>query len=325
MIVKVIGAGMAGLLAGQLLRHHHDVVIYEAQAGLPNNHSALLRFRTPVVGDIIGVSFLPVQMVKGTLPWANSIADLLAYSFKCTGYARSDRSILTAGLETHQRFIAPPDLVARLSEGLNIIYNAAIDTRSLTEWQQKTMRVISTVPMPALLTMLGLPQRTLNFANVLGVNINCDLGPTFDAYVSLYVPNPDIQFHRVSITGQQLTIEYAYPGQSMRTVQEHKVRLQEQNFQQVQDAISLLGFNAHVLTSAPKVSIQRYAKILPIAESARRHLIASITEQFGIFQLGRYSTWRPGLLLDDLVQDVRVITRLMDDPYTRRLEASRGT
>ena len=50
--VTIIGAGMAGLLAANMLRHR-DPVILEAQKSLPNNHHALLRFRSSVVGDVL--------------------------------------------------------------------------------------------------------------------------------------------------------------------------------------------------------------------------------------------------------------------------------
>jgi len=56
------------------------------------------------------------------------------------------------------------------------------------------------------------------------------------------------------------------------------------------------------------VSEQRYHKIEPIDEEDRRAFIfwsSSIANR--AFSLGRFACWRPGLLLDDLVKDVRKI------------------
>jgi hypothetical protein len=51
-------------------------------------------------------------------------------------------------------------------------------------------------------------------------------------------------------------------------------------------------------------------KILPIDEDIRRRFIMWASDNFGIYSLGRFATWRPGLQLDDLVNDVRVIQRI---------------
>ena len=47
-------------------------------------------------------------------------------------------------------------------------------------------------------------------------------------------------------------------------------------------------------------------------EKIRKSFIVRATKDFGIYSLGRFATWRPGLLLDDCVKDIRVITRLID-------------
>ena len=56
MTVIVIGAGMAGLLAGSMLRSECESVV-EAQPNLPNNHSAVLRFRSTAVADTLNIPF----------------------------------------------------------------------------------------------------------------------------------------------------------------------------------------------------------------------------------------------------------------------------
>ena len=62
----IYGAGLAGLLAGNILRKYHPK-IYEAQSELPNNHSALLRFRTSDVGTACSIPFKRVKVSNTTL------------------------------------------------------------------------------------------------------------------------------------------------------------------------------------------------------------------------------------------------------------------
>ncbi len=51
-------------------------------------------------------------------------------------------------------------------------------------------------------------------------------------------------------------------------------------------------------------------KILPIDEDVRKRFIMWASDKHQVYSLGRFATWRPGLLLDDVVNDVRVIQRI---------------
>jgi hypothetical protein len=145
----IVGAGMAGLLAARMLSHRKPVV-WETQKALPNNHSAVLRFRTSQVGDILGIPFKKVNMIKDTLHWRNPIADSLAYSYKNSGSYRSDRSV-TRGLVSEERFIAPPDLISQMAEGVKIEFGREYDPN---DPHVRGSNVISTIPMPALMELL---------------------------------------------------------------------------------------------------------------------------------------------------------------------------
>src|SRR4051812_33221531 len=114
----IIGAGIAGLLAANILKHHRPIVL-EAQERLPNNHSAVLRFRTNRVGEVLGIPFKKVKVLKATLPWKNPVADSLAYAHKCLGTYRSDRSIPERPEEV-ERWVAPPDLIKRMANMVDI-------------------------------------------------------------------------------------------------------------------------------------------------------------------------------------------------------------
>lgn len=288
----IIGAGLAGLLAGNMLRHRSPEII-DGQKELPNNHSAVLRFRTSIVGDVTGVAFKKVTMVKSVLPWKNPVADALVYSRKNTNYYKSDRSI-TSGTVVGDRYIAPKDLIARLAKQCVLYFDSPVDAQTLKAWYDDNLPVISTMPMPKLMELLGYESK-VTFNHVPGVNIKA-LVYNCDAYVSLVVPNPEYDFSRISITGNELIVEC--PGMDGITdVGARQTALQ---------AANLLGLRTTDLLEI-KAKTQTYAKILPISEEERRAFIHWASIKHNIFSLGRYATWRPGLLLDDLVQDIRLI------------------
>src|SRR5215468_2998308 len=163
MTLTIVGAGMAGLLAANLLSHH-DVEIVESQPQLPNNHSAVLRFKTPNVGTALHIPFKPVQMIKDALRWRNPVADALAYSYKNHLCYRSDRSI-SSGLVSETRYIAPDDLIQQMSARVKIKYGVKWETHIAYP------PTISTIPMPALMELLDFSPLPV-FEYVQGCNVS---------------------------------------------------------------------------------------------------------------------------------------------------------
>lgn len=295
MNLEIVGAGMAGLLAANMLRHRKPYIT-EIQSQLPNNHSAVLRFRSHEVADVLNIPFRKVSMVKAALPWENPVADALAYSFKNTGTYRSDRSII-AGLVTDDRFIAPSDLISRMAEDIDIRYGKSFEPPVVNKF------VISTLPMPTLMTLLKYPER-LSFTYAEGLNVCANIH-NCDAFVSLLVPNPNLPMSRISITGSELIIEV--PRFNFHNVDE-KFISNEICGNLIAEACRLLGFGESQMFGV-EWHRQKYAKISPINDDVRKEFMHWATDRFGIFSLGRYATWRPGLLLDDLVKDIRLIDR----------------
>jgi hypothetical protein len=301
--MNIIGAGMAGLLAGNMLRHL-DPTIYEKQNDLPNNHSAILRFRSSVVGDVLGIPFAKVTMVKSAVPWRNSIADAMAYTNKCTGVLRSDRSMPTEPT-TEERYIAPPDLINRMAHGLHIKYGTEIAATELK--LNASLRgagpIISTAPMPVMMKLLDYEcPAHVHFSSAPGINIRGKIG-NCDAYVSLYVPDPTYDFSRVSISGNQMIIEV----QNLKMEQIGSLKEENSELNNiVEAALYMLGIEPNRVSDIT-VTEQRYSKILPIDDDVRKEFLFWATDKFNIYALGRFATWRPKLLLDDLVKDVRLI------------------
>lgn len=299
MTITIIGAGMAGLLAANLLSRRNPIV-YEAQAALPNNHSAVLRFRSSIVGDALGIPFKKVQMIKAPLPWRNPVADALAYSTKCFGIARSDRSILD-GVVVAERYVAPENLIQRMAEGVNINYGSRALSRPPIDFP-----TISTIPMPSLMAILGYHDRP-KFNYVPGLNISARIAKC-DAYVSLLIADPAFSYSRISITGDELIIEVPRKcDQAIDECTSASTKLLSAELI-VSSAIEHLGIAPERVSSIAWKE-QTYAKIAPIDDDARKRFLHWATVNHNIFSLGRYATWRPKLLLDDLVNDIRKIER----------------
>lgn len=294
--INIVGAGMAGLLAARMLAiHNRRVVVFEAQDRLPNNHSAVLRFRSSVVGDVLGIPFKKVSMIKDVVPWRNPVADALSYSMKATGSLRSDRSI-SYGPVSAERWIAPPDLIKQMADGVNVVYN-----HNYSFINPLSKATISTIPMPALMKALDYKGKWPEFRHHQGINVISEIADC-DAYVTLMFPDPEIPFTRASITGNQMIVECTLHNNSEETWFPGEVADLAANF---------LG----VPCPDNAVAVpQRYAKILPIDEEQRRAFMFWSTIEKGIYKLGRYGTWRPKLMADDLVQDIRRIEGWIDNP-----------
>lgn len=300
--IRIVGAGMAGLIAGSVLRGQVSEVI-EAQATLPNNHSALLRFRSSVVGDAVGIPFKKVKVMKAVHMPSNPVADVMMYSAKVGGKSTL-RSITTAKGEIEDRFIAPDNMIKRMADGL-----AGVIKLGETVGDFNVLNpTISTMPMPVLMNALGWAHKP-EFQYRNGWTVNIDLPPSkVDACVTLYYPNPRDPQYRASITLNRLIIEGA--GDWIDGLEPN---------QMVRECMIDLGLYSLIdeLPSKIEVKPQRYAKIMPIDESLRKRFILWASETHGVYSLGRFATWRPSLMLDDLINDIRVIQRMISgDPST---------
>lgn len=305
--IRIVGAGMAGLIAGSVLRGQ-VVSLHEAQPSLPNNHSALLRFRSSVVGDAVGIPFKRVKVMKAVHMPSNPVADVMMYSAKVGGKSTL-RSITTAKGEIEERFIAPDNMIQLMASGLmdRIKLGDRVEDFSIFK------PTISTMPMPTLMSVLGYPHLP-KFQYRNGWTVNVDLPPELvDACVTLYYPNPRDPQYRASITLNRLIIEGA--GEWIDGLEPN---------QMVRECMIDLGLFSLIdqLPSKIEVKPQRYAKIMPIDESLRKRFILWASETHGVYSLGRFATWRPSLMLDDLINDIRVIQRMISGdsstPYNSR-------
>jgi hypothetical protein len=303
----ICGAGLAGLLAANMLQHYKPI-LFEKQKTVPNNHSAVLRFRHKIFSDVVGIPFKQVRLIKHVVPWRNPVADALAYSEKNTGVARTDRSIANEA-DDGTRYIAPPNLIEQLSSRVTVrlgmevnLANGRIGGSEPSMHINKDEPVISTMPMPVLMEALQWPKRDkVQFSFAKGIHIHARI-TNCDAYVGLQFPSPMMPWSRASVTGDGLIIEGTIV---LDNAEEANLALRT--------VASQLGIEQTRIVDVT-VHRQAYAKINPIDDGLRKEFIYWASTTRNVYSLGRFATWRPKLLLDDLVQDVHRISSWVGTP-----------
>lgn len=299
----IIGAGLAGLLAAH---HFRNIPIFEA-GKQKENHQALLRFRTAKVAELTGIKFKEVQVRKSI--WDGTrhldkcdIQAANAYSKKVLGKVVDGRSIWK--LDTVSRYVAPTDFYWRLTETLKsrIEYESVYDFGQHAELKiGEQSLVINTAPLPIVLKSLGLEVGE-EFKRAPIIARRYALPDCEGVYQTVYFPFANNSVYRASITDCTLIVE--------------SVREPCQNdMMQVFRAFGLDYNQSAIYSTTP----QEYGKILDIERLKRRHLMSKLTDDYGIYSLGRFATWR-NILLDDVVDDIAAIDNLVgSDEYSKKL------
>lgn len=300
MTVSIIGAGMAGLLAGAVFRN--EAQIYEAAAALPNNHHALLRFRTDKIAQHFNIPFQAVEVLKIVKPYRNKVAEAAGYSLKSNGKL-SLRSIRTAEGKIDQRFIAPPDFIARLEDlQVNeILFNKQCGRNELLSLIGHGP-IISTIPMGRLMKILEYPDQA-EFEYRHGWVCKAEISLPSDLCATIYYPDPSVPIIRATLTGDLMQIEMV---QQFDTGEWAVDRIME---------VVLADFGLDEVCYSAELVRQQYAKIVPIPDRERRKFIMWATDEYGIYSLGRFAVWKPGLLLDDAFDDCQKIIGMIRDGH----------
>jgi len=292
--MKIIGAGLSGLLAGCM---NPGSIIYERAPDLPNNHGAILRFRSDKISKALGIPFKKVRVTKGI--WydgqqrESEIRFQNMYSHKCTG-KYIDRSI--SNIEPVDRWIAPDDFIQQLADRCHIEFNQKWEGKALVE------TTISTIPMHQAMKLLGnpIPYSKLLFT-MAPIWTQTFRLPEADLYQTMYFPDPEVALYRASFTGDKLILEYCAEPEGARI-----------------DRFDPFGLHTPKIEKISS-GYQKYGKIIDIDPHLRRSIMSTLTHEHNIYSLGRYATWR-NIILDDVFEDIIKIRDLMKlDSYSRRL------
>jgi len=296
----IIGAGMSGLLCGAL---NPGSVIYEAGPERESDHKALFRCKTNEIGKILGIPFKKVNVQKGL--WDNghiepSIRSAHMYSQKVTGKI-TGRSIMN--LDPGVRYIPPLDFSNRLKVMCDIRYNFKFTGQTFAQ------PAVSTIPMNYMSDMVGLRDKTTSWESE-QIYVNRIQIPDCDSYCTMYYPGEESSAYRASLSGDVLIIE------SM-------IRLNHNSLAHIFESFGLPLLKKTTGESLTNTK-QKMGKIYPIDEKLRQKLITELTLKHNIYSLGRFATWRPKVMLDDVLEDIFVIRRLIEGGNYASLNHKQG-
>lgn len=294
----IAGAGLAGLIAGNIFRNYSPKMI-ERQESLPNNHRAILRFRDDSVSKATGIEFKKVKVRKAIsykdqwLDRSNPKVSNL-YSLKVTGKVDS-RSVWN--LSDAERYVSPEDFIMRISKGLDVKYGEELH-KSMFDGQP----IISTIPMPAMMDLVGweekpeFPYRSIwscwCVIDDFEVNVN----------QTIYYPDLQVPYYRASLLGNKLILEY-----------------NQEPWQAQEDVLTVLNsdFGIDSKVSELNVKKQKFGKISKIDDDIRKEFLYFLTREYNVYSLGRFATWKQ-IILDDVVDDANKIMKLINVEDKRR-------
>ena len=314
--MKIIGAGLSGLLAGAMIP---GSTIYEKQGSLPHNHGAILRFRSDKISRALGIPFKKVRVTKAIWYDGQEVQPTPRiqnmYSHKVLGEynARSIRDI-----EPVDRWIAPDDFIEQLAKRCTIVFHRPypnqvpagkplISTIPMPVLINQVKPLISTIPMPVMINQV-MDNPEYKFAKFKRAPIwtrTLTFEDNVDLYQTIYFPGPETCLYRASFTGNKLILEY------IRNPNE------TDDVAPVWQAFGL----EPVIEFEPEKTTKKeeYGKIVPIDNLIRRSIMAQLTREHNIYSLGRYAVWR-NILLDDVFDDIRRIKEMVQmDSYSRHM------
>jgi len=281
--MRIYGAGLAGLISAHMLRMKNPTV-HEAQSSLPDNHGALLRFRSDAAERETGLKFKRVNVTKGVYDRGSMfcreapIHCLNSYSEKVTGKILS-RSINS--LASVERFIAPDNFIPALAETSDIYYDSPLTMAEIIECRKYGVPVISTIPMPALMKMVDWHDMPEFHHKEIWSVVGEIESPDCDVYQTIYDSSRETPSYRFSITGNKFIAEFIQNPEDAIKGDMHSMCLAILS--------EFFGFNEQNLKIVTaELKHQYYGKLMPIDEQKRRAFILAMSNEYGIYSVGRF-------------------------------------
>jgi hypothetical protein len=293
----VLGSGLSACLAGIIMPDTH---LFEPLSET-TTHNAVLRFRTDKISKITGIPFKKVKVYYGI--WHNDRPVQLAPKY-IVRYARKVSESINArsivNQETVERYIAPADLheqMIHIAGGIEEFNTGIRVFNTLSP-------VISTIPLNIMCKELGLDIK-INTMRSNPIYVSKFEVPNCDIHMTNYYTGANTPVYRATLAGNELIVESTFDlliGDDIEIVKQ--------------------SFGLDALKPIPIVmNFQQHdGKITPFDDVERKELLYKLTNEFNIYSLGRYAIWK-NILLDDVVQDVEVIKKMM---YKTNYDKMRG-
>lgn len=293
----IIGAGLAGLIAAHAWP---QAQVFERMPEPTQQHRALLRFRSDAVARLTGIEFRKVRVRKGIWHSGYRAPDIqLAnmYAQKVGAGLSGDRSIWD--ISPVDRWIAPDNLYDQLVDNVRsrVRWDCPYDFTDENPLTHDQRGVVSTMPLPELLNELKVPHPNGTTFKHAGITVRRYIVEGADLYQTVYFPSPHHSLYRASMSGATLIMEFVGERAALH------------QWAGIEEACHAFAIEPSRCSEQERRD-QRYGKIVGIDDATRKGLLLTLTQYFGVYSLGRFATWR-NLLLDDVVQDIDVIKRLM--------------
>lgn len=301
----IIGAGLSGLICGAL---NAQSKIFERNPSNFISHKAVLRFRDDKIARSLGLTFRKVRVRKGI--WMDG--PQLSAPLYANLYSQKVRGIIGDGsiwnLEPSDRFIAPENLHELLADicGNRITWQWSVSLEQILDWRKAGLQIVNTSPLPVILELLSMASPfSFSYAPIFVSRYRV---PDCDVFQSIYFPEPSLGLYRATLTGDLLTLE--------------SVSAENTGMNVAMDAFGLRSL-PFLSDPADLKHKQSFGKIIPAPDGPRKALLHRLTQEWGIYSLGRFATWR-NILLDDVYEDIAVIRRMMtQQAYDNSLERTR--
>ena len=293
--MNIVGAGLTGCIAACVFKEA-DIHEYLKK---PVKHEAVLRFRSEDVSVLTGIPFKKVVVTKGVV-FGNKfvtpnirLANL--YSKKVTG-GYYDRSI--SDISSQVRYIAPEDFHEQLLNRLEdrIQYGSDVDL------ENAETPIISTIPLGILMDKLRISGITLDIKDASPIFVTTAKIQNADLYQTIYYPEFHTDVYRASFTGNKLIIE----------------SIKEIDVKQLEAVLTSFGITWDYDVKRMNFE-QKNGKFIQLDEDLRKAMMYHLTNDYGIYSLGRHATWRK-VMLDDIANDItRIKQMITKTAYDRML------
>jgi len=305
----IIGAGLAGAIARGFF-YSYNPQVYEARNEPGSLHKAILRFRDPSIGLLLGVPMEEISVskyiyFKGEFKEENPLLSNL-YSKKVAQgiYHRSIEA-----KDDVKRFIAKKDfgiIHANYGKALTKVepHKCYFSDGSCAEYEI----CISTIPLPVMAKAANIDiEKTTIKSSMISV-ARIRMQTKCNVYQTIYFPDPALNIYRATLEPDTLIIEAIGDDFSNK---------------EIDLVLEAFGLEDEDLGKTDLFK-QDMGKIVDMDDTVRRSIILELTEKFGIYSLGRYATWR-NITSDALLNDLKIIAKMLEfnGKYQTRLENAR--
>jgi hypothetical protein len=288
----IIGAGLTGLIAATMLRHHQPLIIEEA---LELPRKPRMRFRSSVISSAVAVPFDPITVTTGIYSTErNPVILANRYSEKASGEIRSP------GLVEGQvkQWVGPDDIITRLASGPTCTIQLGTTWAGPDPaWEDEA--IISTIPMGDLMDLLHYDNKP-EFEFRDGWTIDIGLRSTVDVYQTMLFPDDADHYHRVDINRNEMRIHFS----TIPTLHVDDY---------ADDVCDAMAIDRSHIKEVGGVNRSKYGAIREIDRRTRLEFISWASREHGVYSLGKYATWRPEFDFDDLVKDVQAIETMITE------------